>query len=215
MTESDWRACTDPGQMLGALRALGNVSARKVWLFFALGVRGVGPFRGEELYSDDEDNQRQADAFERWAEGLTTWRDSFRVMKELDPFAATDEPPEPSVDSALAGFEESLLPQLREGEVGSQCCTLLRELFGPLLFREVKIDAAWLAWNGGTAPRLAAAAYEERSLPEGTLDPARLTVLADALEEAGCSDAELLGHLRGPGPHVRGCWMVDLLLGKK
>jgi hypothetical protein len=40
-----------------------------------------------------------------------------------------------------------------------------------------------------------------------------LPVLADALEDAGCTDAELLGHLRGPGPHVRGCWAVDLLLG--
>ena len=61
---------------------------------------------------------------------------------------------------------------------------------------------------------MAEAAYEQRELPAGTLDPARLTVLADALEDAGCADADLLGHLRGPGPHVRGCWAVDLLLGK-
>jgi hypothetical protein len=39
-------------------------------------------------------------------------------------------------------------------------------------------------------------------------------VLADALEEAGCADAEILTHLRGPGPHVRGCWALDLVLGK-
>jgi hypothetical protein len=43
----------------------------------------------------------------------------------------------------------------------------------------------------------------------------RLPVLADALEEAGCTDADILSHLRGPGPHVRGCWVVDLLLGKE
>ena len=43
----------------------------------------------------------------------------------------------------------------------------------------------------------------------------RLPILADALEEAGCTDAAILGHLRGPGPHVRGCWVIDLLLGKK
>jgi hypothetical protein len=61
---------------------------------------------------------------------------------------------------------------------------------------------------------LARSAYEQRELPAGTLDVARLGVLADALEEAGCADAGLLGHLRGPGPHVRGCWAVDLLLGK-
>jgi hypothetical protein len=43
----------------------------------------------------------------------------------------------------------------------------------------------------------------------------RLPILADALEEAGCTDAEILNHCRGPGPHVRGCWVVDLVLGKE
>jgi hypothetical protein len=42
----------------------------------------------------------------------------------------------------------------------------------------------------------------------------RMPVLADALEDAGCTDAELLAHLRSPGPHVRGCWAIDLLLGR-
>ena len=63
--------------------------------------------------------------------------------------------------------------------------------------------------------KLAEAAYTARSLPQGELDPARLAVLADALEDAGCTDADILGHLRGPGPHVRGCWVIDLLLGKQ
>jgi hypothetical protein len=63
-------------------------------------------------------------------------------------------------------------------------------------------------------PRLARAAYEERHLPPGRLDAARLAVLADALEEAGCADAGLLDHLRGLGPHVRGCWAVDLAFGR-
>jgi hypothetical protein len=61
---------------------------------------------------------------------------------------------------------------------------------------------------------LAEAAYEERLLPSGHLDPVRLAVLADALEAAGCQDAQLLGHLRAPGPHVRGCAAVDAVLGK-
>jgi hypothetical protein len=61
---------------------------------------------------------------------------------------------------------------------------------------------------------VARAAYEERQLPAGTLDNTRLAVLADAVEEAGCTDAALLGHCRGAGPHVRGCWAVDALLGK-
>jgi hypothetical protein len=62
--------------------------------------------------------------------------------------------------------------------------------------------------------KLAEAAYENRSLPEGTLEQDRLAVLADALEEAGCGVEEILGHLRGPGPHVRGCHVVDTLMGK-
>jgi hypothetical protein len=50
------------------------------------------------------------------------------------------------------------------------------------------------------------------SLPSGELDPARLGVLADALAETGCTKPDILGHLRGPGPHVRGSFAVDLIL---
>jgi hypothetical protein len=87
---------------------------------------------------------------------------------------------------------------------------LLRDLFGNP-FRPVTFRPSW-----GTADvvSLARAAYDEPVLPAGALDPARLAVLADALEDAGCTSVDLLGHLRGPGPHVRGCWAVDLLLGK-
>lgn len=61
---------------------------------------------------------------------------------------------------------------------------------------------------------LAQAAYEERN-PDGTLETDRLLVLSDVLEEAGCDSDDLLMHLRSPGPHVRGCWAVDLILGKE
>lgn len=56
---------------------------------------------------------------------------------------------------------------------------------------------------------------EARKQPSGLLDPVRLAVLADALEDAGCTDAGVLDHLRGPGPHVRGCWALDLPLGRE
>ena len=76
-------------------------------------------------------------------------------------------------------------------------------------------DPLWLffdpAWRTADVAALAQAAYQERLLPEGTLEGARLRVLADALEETGCSAALLLEHLRRPGLHVRGCWAVDLL----
>jgi hypothetical protein len=61
---------------------------------------------------------------------------------------------------------------------------------------------------------IAQGAYDQRELPAGTLDTSRLAVLADALEEVGCTDPDLLDHLRGPGPHYRGCWAIDILLGK-
>ena len=75
----------------------------------------------------------------------------------------------------------------------------------------VTISPAVLAWHDSIVVRLAEAAYEERQLPAGTLDSGRLSILADAMEEAGCTDTDILGHLRGPGPHVRGCWVVDLV----
>jgi hypothetical protein len=90
----------------------------------------------------------------------------------------------------------------------------LRDIFGDP-FRPVSLAPAVLAWNDATVVRLAQAAYDQRQLPEGTLDNGRLAVLADALEEAGCTDADILGHLRGTGPHVRGCRPVDLILGKE
>jgi hypothetical protein len=64
-----------------------------------------------------------------------------------------------------------------------------------------------LAWNGGTVQRLAQAIYEEEAFE-------RLPILADALEDAGCDDYLLLSHMRGPGPHARGCFVLDAILGK-
>jgi hypothetical protein len=90
---------------------------------------------------------------------------------------------------------------------------LLRDIFGNP-FGSVALSPAALGWNNALVVRLAQAAYDERQLPAGTLDSGRFAVLADALEEAGCTDADILGHLRGSGPHVRGCWPVDLCLGK-
>jgi hypothetical protein len=91
--------------------------------------------------------------------------------------------------------------------ISLQQCQLLRDIVGNP-FRPAVVAPAWLAWGGGTAPKLARAVYDEHAFD-------RLPVLADALEEAGCTDADLLAHLRGPSPHVRGCWVVDLILGKE
>ncbi len=117
---------------------------------------------------------------------------------------------------------------------------LLRHHFGNP-FRPTPLDPSLPVWNGGVIRQLAQAAYDypgppvtpcpqaqgvrtgpqrpRRPAPRspepcGEMDPVRLAILADALEEAGCADPELLGHLRGPGSHVRGCWAVDAVLGR-
>lgn len=93
-------------------------------------------------------------------------------------------------------------------------CGFLRDIVGNP-FRPVILDPAVRAWHGSTLVKLAQAAYGGRELPSGLLDTSRLLVLADALEEAGCTDADILGHLRGPASHVRGCWPVDLILARE
>jgi hypothetical protein len=70
------------------------------------------------------------------------------------------------------------------------------------------LDEAWLKWNDAIVVKIAAAIYEDRGFDQ-------LPILADALEEAGCCDPEILTHLRSPGPHALGCWAPDRLLQKK
>jgi hypothetical protein len=93
---------------------------------------------------------------------------------------------------------------------------LIRDLVGPLAFRSVSLPSSVRTWSDGFVVKLATAIYEERSLPQGTLDSVRLGVLADALDEAGVTDPDIGGHLRQPGGvHVRGCFVIDMLLGKE
>ena len=80
---------------------------------------------------------------------------------------------------------------------------LIRDIFGNP-FRPVALDPAWLTSD---VLLLARGIYEERAFD-------RMPILADALQDAGCDSADVLAHCRGDGPHVRGCWVVDLLLGK-
>lgn len=86
---------------------------------------------------------------------------------------------------------------------------LIRDVFGNP-FRPLAINPNWLT---PTVTNLATVAYENRAMPSGELDTTRLAILADALEETGCDNQDMLGHLRSSIPHVRGCWPVDLVLG--
>jgi hypothetical protein len=98
---------------------------------------------------------------------------------------------------AALGLAQDELPR-------NECVRLIECVFG-LCGRTAALA---LPWRTETAVALAALMYESR-------DFSAMPILADALQDAGCGSADILDHCRGPGPHVRGCWVVDLVLGRK
>jgi hypothetical protein len=95
----------------------------------------------------------------------------------------------------------------RESESGTQSA-ILRDIFANPFHPKPTLDPAILHWNDGTIPKMVGAIYQGRAFDQ-------LPILADALEEAGCVDNKVLAHCRQPSIHVRGCWVVDLVLGKE
>jgi hypothetical protein len=225
MTEAEWLAGTDPAPMLRFLRRRG--SDRKLRLFACDCCRSISSLFPTETY------HQLIEVAEAFSDNLVPRRELTRkhqlVVKHSNSLVAS------TVASLVATTAFGVADQKayvaarrtsqRIGEVVTQQGLLhdaatswsqalvLKDIFGNP-FRPVSLDPAWLAWHGGAAAQLAQAVYDDRDLPSGRLDAARLAVLADMLEEAGCSDADILGHLRGPGPHVRGCWPIDLILSK-
>jgi hypothetical protein len=108
-----------------------------------------------------------------------------------------------SVASGYEGQHYSVADALIHSERRSQA-DLVRDIFGNP-FRKVKFSPSW---RTDTAMSLARAMYESR-------DFSAMPILADALQDAGCDNDDILVHCRGPGPHVRGCWVVDLVLEKE
>jgi hypothetical protein len=110
-----------------------------------------------------------------------------------------------SIDARLRSvIEDELGCNKSRLEVGEEPSRLVRDVFGNP-FRPVLFDPAWVTSN---VLSLARTAYEETSFD-------KLPLLANALEEVGCTTSDFLAHCREPGPHVRGCWVVDLVLGKQ
>jgi hypothetical protein len=134
-------------------------------------------------------------------------------------------PPQDGCDERVHAVKEAArhairAAEIRAGPLGCQEAAwshrqlqtgFLRDIFGNP-FQPVPFN---LAWRTPDIVSLAHAAYDERILPSGELDHQRLAVLADALLDAGCTSVDVLDHLRGPGPHVRGCWLVDAILDKR
>jgi hypothetical protein len=221
VTEADWNSCTDPQAMLTFLRESSKLSERKARLFAVACCRGIW-----DLMTDGRSRVAVMVA-ERFADGLTIekWLEAARgeahrvlrsVESEAEEAAAwaslwvTDSPAGLAAGKVAAWAAEA---QLSIKRANKEYGRLVRDLSGLAAFRTVTLPTSVRTWNNGLIQRLAEAAYEHRLLPSGHLDPERLAVLADALEDAG-ADGELVEHLRGPGPHVRGCWPVDWCLGK-
>jgi hypothetical protein len=93
---------------------------------------------------------------------------------------------------------------LKGGPEHTAQCNLIRDIFGNP-FHPITLDPSWLT---STVQALASGIYEERAFD-------RMPILADALQDAGCDNEDILNHCRQPGEHCRGCWVVDLLLGKQ
>jgi len=232
MTESEWNSCTDPQQMLDLLR--GKVSERKLRLFAVACCRRLWHLL------KDERSRNAVEVAEEMADGRATRSDPHQVSKhsyhawmdkihqrlngpqspeeELAVPAALD--PERAAGTvyrcleairfAPAGgiFElvrnpNAMFYPATEPEAAAQSL-LLRDIFGPRFFRAVTINPAWLT---STVVSLGQAIYDERAFDH-------MPVLADALEESGCTNQEMLAHCRGGSEHVRGCWLIDVILGK-
>jgi hypothetical protein len=189
MTEVDWLACADPKPMLAFLKR--KASTRKFRLFAAeLWRRRAGKLRTLA------DLRKAVEAAEAMADGLRKRKrgdDKWIVLGVHASLVAT------RTSEIVAGLSG-------KGHVGAAAqADLLRELFNPFGPRAAKSE--WLKGNDWAALELAQVIYEERAFD-------RLPILGDALEDAGCAEERVLEHCRAPGPHQRGCWVVDLVLGK-
>ena len=227
MTEAAWRTSDDPYEMLDFVQ--GRLSDRKLRLFLCACCRRI--WGG---YADDR-SRRALEAAERYAEGLATerelgvarngalaaarrrgdsgaWGAYWAASRRLGPTARGVM--EAVTESwariaAIKAQERGISPSAAWNAAADAAshsqADLLREIIGDPL-RPVRIDPAWLAWNDGVVRKMARVLHDERRFAE-------MPLLADALEDAGCADAELLGHLRGPGEHVPGCFALDALAG--
>jgi hypothetical protein len=137
---------------------------------------------------------------------LDLWTDRTRANATLSAVAVTAHPFAAAKQAAKLSKEAAKQAAKLSKEVASDSIYLvIRDVFG----RPSGQSADRIAMPSGSrkVAELAATICNTHAFD-------RLPLLADALEDAGCTDAELLGHLRGPGPHVRGCWAVDLVQGK-
>jgi hypothetical protein len=234
MIESEWRACMTPEAKLKYMRR--NASARKLRLFAVASCRRIW-----HLLADDT-LRKALEAIEGYADGIISTRtiDTWR-RKVFKTFDVNSEPRRWTAwHSAVRGVAYSLFPTDLDNTVAgagwaadalaTEKCpgskqrgsapfrkvfhSALEHLLGEIFGNPISPSPIEPFCRTPTVKALAKEVYEKRSLPEGVFDPIIVAVLADALEDAGCTDADILNHLRGPGPHARGCHVIDALLGR-
>ena len=215
MDEQEWLASRAPDEMLDSLVHFrrGTVSERKLRLFACACCRRIW----DQL--PDAAHRRAVEVAERFADGLaglTELAEAREAVVQIERHAAVLARSSATSWAVIhtagqhsswetwirVAFDAVCHPRTRDGERREQAA-LLRDIIGNP-FQPVTAD---LALRNETAGAVAQAIYDEHRFGD-------LPILADALEEDGCTDAEILGHCRGPGPHVRGCWLLDLILGK-
>jgi hypothetical protein len=214
MTEKEWLACTDPKKILKFLRR--KASERKLRLFAVACARRVEhlPYRG--ISAEESDKARAADRHalavaERFADNLasaaelkvamnsTTTNSAGRACTRAKAFLSAEA-------SADTFYRYIALKRAEWASEARAQANLLRCVCGNP-FRPIALSRDLLTWQRRTIPRLAQTIYDDRAFD-------RLLIVADALEEAGCTDPAILKHCRQPGERVRGCWVIDALLGK-
>ena len=215
MTEAEWLTAVSPWGMLEYLEKY--VGSRKKNLFAAACVRRLwhllpGPqcrqavemlerFVDGEVTSDELASARDAAT----AEGAARHPGSNQNSGIYATIAASHDDPEFTAAfavDAMGWTQVGTSEAISRAEEQAQC-DLLKDIFNNP-FRPVAVDPHWLTSN---VVDLARTIYEERAFE-------RLPILSDALQDAGCENADILSHCLSEGPHVKGCWVVDLLLGK-
>jgi hypothetical protein len=225
MTECEWLTCVDPNLMLVELS--GRVSARKLRLFAAACCRHIWHLLPDqrsrtavevaERYADGLAGKRALAAAKAAAAGVRTLGASaayWAVSQNLPGairvlcIAAVEAIERWAVDAAYqAGADQMSAWDAARARGTHEQARSLREILGNP-FRPSLERSGWLDWRGGLIRSMAGQIYESGDFHE-------LPVLADALEDAGCMDRDVLSHCRNGGDHLRGCWALDLLLGKE
>jgi hypothetical protein len=211
MTEEEWLTGTEPGPLLEFLRpTAGERKSRLCAVAWARSfVRHAAQTERGQLHLPwlaAREAMAQLKAAERYAVGRIDGH-ALRAARQVSGGPHNLYLRTANVSGfSLAGVCWSLRLAWREfiGPSLEEPCRILREIFGNP-FRPVTLDPTWLGWNGGLVPALA------KEIDEGGFD--RLPILADALEDAGCTDRAILDHCRQESEHVRGCWVVDSILG--